>query len=355
MSVNGSSGRHVAVVGGGIFGAVTAVELSARGHRVTLFERRDDLLQEASWANHRRVHHGYHYPRSPETALSSLRSLRSFKTRYGGSIINGYDHYVGIARSGSRTTAAAYAEFCSSVGLKLSEVTPEFIREGSLEVCFSVPEASIDIAGLRRELWRRMTALGVHVRLNSLAEADDLGTFDHIVVATYERLNLLAGLEVGRMLKFEVVEKVIVSLPRRYANTSVVVLDGSFPSLDPFPDWDRTWILGHVEAGRHSSNVGLRPAVPARLRPHVNSGLVLTPLSRHRQIMAAAGEFLLGVSDSTYRGSLFTVRTVLPGVERTDERPTLVEPVSDQVISILGGKLISSVEAANEVAALLEL
>jgi L-2-hydroxyglutarate oxidase LhgO len=58
----------VTVTGGGIFGCTTALELSAKGFDVNLFELNDDILKGASKNNFNRVHLGYHYPRDLETA-----------------------------------------------------------------------------------------------------------------------------------------------------------------------------------------------------------------------------------------------------------------------------------------------
>ena len=65
-----NSNYKVAVVGGGIFGAAAAIEIATLNVDVTIFEREHDLLQAASGINQYRLHRGYHYPRSTETALS---------------------------------------------------------------------------------------------------------------------------------------------------------------------------------------------------------------------------------------------------------------------------------------------
>jgi hypothetical protein len=51
---------------------------------------------------------------------------------------------------------------------------------------------------------------------------------------------------------------------------------------------------------------------------------------------------------------MFTVRTVLPGVEGTDARPTLVRRVSERMITVFSGKIATCVGAAAEVASLVE-
>ena len=63
---------RVAVVGGGIFGCTTAWKLAKNGYEVDLFEKNDDIITQASSINQYRLHRGYHYPRSKETAILDI-------------------------------------------------------------------------------------------------------------------------------------------------------------------------------------------------------------------------------------------------------------------------------------------
>src|SRR3989338_8270724 len=91
----------VAVVGAGLFGISTALELDRAGHTVTLFEKNSDILQAASGINQYRLHRGYHYPRSKETIQSALITEGSFRKEYGPAIIDGPEHYYCIAKEKS--------------------------------------------------------------------------------------------------------------------------------------------------------------------------------------------------------------------------------------------------------------
>ncbi|MEO7521915.1 MAG: FAD-dependent oxidoreductase [Gemmatimonas sp.] len=55
----------IAMLGGGIMGSCTALELAERGHRVTLFERNAELLSEASLHNEGKLHLGFVYAADP--------------------------------------------------------------------------------------------------------------------------------------------------------------------------------------------------------------------------------------------------------------------------------------------------
>ena len=89
----------VLVVGGGIFGCSISLELSKSGFDVTLIEKDSDIMGNASKQNHNRIHYGYHYPRSIETATQSLDGLLSFLMTYKESIINNFPNYYSVAKN----------------------------------------------------------------------------------------------------------------------------------------------------------------------------------------------------------------------------------------------------------------
>ena len=77
------------VVGGGIFGSTAAVSLANNGYDVEIHEKQSDIMMCASNINQYRLHKGYHYPRSSDTALECNKGLKTFKRKYEQSILNG--------------------------------------------------------------------------------------------------------------------------------------------------------------------------------------------------------------------------------------------------------------------------
>ena len=60
-----------------------ACHLAAKGQRVILLERGENLLERASHNNQARVHQGYHYPRSLITGLRSRENYTRFVAEFG--------------------------------------------------------------------------------------------------------------------------------------------------------------------------------------------------------------------------------------------------------------------------------
>ena len=107
----------ICVIGGGIFGVTTAFTLGMeKKFDVHLFEKNSDILKSASGSNQYRVHRGYHYPRSKETAQSSVNGEQTFLDVYNDAIMNGkIEHYYCIAKKDSLVTPTEYENFMSNL------------------------------------------------------------------------------------------------------------------------------------------------------------------------------------------------------------------------------------------------
>ena len=67
-----------AIIGGGIFGCLCAIELSKLGKKVILLEQKESLMNGASSNNTNRLHLGYHYPRDLNTAQQCKKGFELF-------------------------------------------------------------------------------------------------------------------------------------------------------------------------------------------------------------------------------------------------------------------------------------
>jgi hypothetical protein len=343
----------VAVVGGGVFGATAAIELANRGFQVDLFERRNDLLQAASGINQYRLHRGYHYPRSLATAIECRDSEQTFRDAFGKAVVDSEEHYYAISSHDSLTTAEDYARFLEQTGLEHTPTSLDLIRETSVSTVLRVRESLFDADVLRAVLWRGLREAGVRVHTGVAASGSILDRFDLSVIATYAELNRLTARS-PRVYQFEVCEKPVVKLPREYSGRSVVVMDGPFMCVDPLPG-SPFHVLGNVVHAIHHTNIGAFPEVPDELRDHLNRGVVRSPrVTKIGDFVTSAATFFRNFEQAEHIGSMFTVRAVLPAVEDTDARPTVIQQLDDRTISIFSGKIDTCIRAADEVGTLAE-
>jgi hypothetical protein len=216
-------------------------------------------------------------------------------------------------------------------------------------LCIRARESLLDPDILRRICTRRLEASGVKLRLSTPVSYGELGRYDIVVNCTYSSLNSLLGGRAGRDFQFELCEKPVVRLPREFSGKSIVIMDGPFMCVDPFGSTG-LHLLGNVVHAIHERSVGKLPEAGGEFRPLLDSGIVRNPpVTNFGRFIESASEFMPLIRKAEHVGSMFTVRAVLPGLEATDARPTLVECMDGRLISVFSGKLSSCVEAARQV------
>ncbi|TSC74741.1 MAG: hypothetical protein G01um101444_176 [Parcubacteria group bacterium Gr01-1014_44] len=341
----------IAVVGAGIFGISAAVKLAQNSHRVDLFEKEDGILKAASGINQFRLHRGFHYPRSSETTGDSIRTEKSFRLEYGQAVIDDGEQYYGIAKEGSLISADTYLDFCQKFKLGHEHIKPAFLNHSQIDLCLRAKEGRIDHAKLKKICLSRIKKLRVNLRLETKATPGLLKNYDLAVLCAYANLNslLLHVPDQQKKYQFELCEKPVVKLPRQFTGKSLVMMDGPFMCLDPLGGTDK-FLLGNVVHAIHQSNIGLHPEVDDKFLPILNKGIIKNPpITNFKKFIESGVQFIPELAKAEHIGSMFTIRTVLPHKEETDERPTIVSRINDKTITVFSGKFSNCVEAAEKV------
>lgn len=340
----------LAVIGAGIFGSTIAIKLAKDGFKVDLYEKEPDILQAASGINQYRLHRGYHYPRSSETAASLLGAERSFLAEYGDAVHTRKQYYA-IAREGSKTSAQQFKAFCKRWNLEHSEESLGLINKDSVDLIVRARESLIDPIKLRAIIRTRLKKSNVNLLLNTLATPAVTDTYDLVINCTYATLNYLLQQtpQARQQFQYELCEKPVLRLPRSFKGIGIVILDGPFTCIDPYADTD-FHVIGHVVHAIHATNTGLFPVVPKEFESLLNKGIVKNPpITRIKTFLEAGSRFMPELKKAEHIGSMYTFRTVLPNVDHTDERPTIVRKVTDKIINVFSGKIPTCVQAAEQV------
>jgi len=345
------SGLKIAIVGAGIFGVTVAIRLAAHGYTPDLYEKSDDILPAASGINQYRLHRGYHYPRSLETSVSSRDSEASFREEYSGAVLNDVEHYYSVSKRESLTSAVEYLAFCDNLRLEYVPAWTDLLDRDAVDLCIRVKESLLDPEALRAICWQKLLSLNVNIKLRTEANKQVISLYDFTVICTYSTINsfLCDFPEAQRDYQFELCEKPVVRLCRKFDRKSIVVLDGPFMCVDPFGR-SGLFVLGNVVHAIHQTNIGKTAIVDDRFKPYLNNGIVKEPpITNFKHFIASGAEFIPDLEEAEHVGSMFTIRTVLPYKDDTDERPTMVERVGDRIITIFSGKIGTCVEVANQV------
>ena len=328
-----------AVVGGGIYGVTAAIKLKTIGFNVDLYEAEDDIMKAASGINQYRVHRGYHYPRSYDTIMSCKNNEPSFIKYYHRSIVNNnIDHFYSISSKDSLTSPEEYLSILDKTGLEweIVESQPE------CDLTIRVNEKLYNHNTLRKICNERIYGNGVNLILNTKI-TKELKGYKYKIYATYASLNDLASIK--KDYQFELCEKPIFKLPSKYKNKSMVIMDGPFMCFDPLADTDYH-LAGNVVHAIHIRNIGNKPEIPTVYKKYINKDIIKNPkYTNVNRFIESAKKFFPEIENSKHVGSMYTIRTVLPNKDKTDERPTIVNKIDNNFI-LFSGKVGNCVEAS---------
>lgn len=349
---------RVAIIGAGLFGANCAIHLDKRCD-VVIFERKSDILQEASFINQYRHHWGYHYPRSVETVNDIKNAAKSFEDRYNESIIRNFPTFYCVVKEGSRVPADQYIKFCRDCRLpfKLEFPDPEYVNRDMISASLKTDEPIYDFPILHRLVKSYLSKCkNVELRLESEvvnASFEDDGTknlviksknrtyeerFDYVINVTYANLNKLMywlGFPI-KPLRIDLVEALIVKLP--IPKISFAFMDGPFTNLVPTSE-NHTFTLVHIKYSMLRRDVPPDGLIPKEWYNYK---------SNRNQILEESEKWLPILKKAEVLESRYVFRGVNAYREHDDARPSDIIRHGFGCWSILGGKIINCVSASQE-------
>ena len=238
--------KRIKIIGAGIFGCAIGYELSRVGHHVTIIEQDGDIMQRASKANHNRLHLGYHYPRSVETAEQSLDGLVSFLTNYKDAIVSHFPNYYMIAREGSNVTSAEYIKFCNEAKIDYTNEMPNasLINGNLISLSINTDEAVFDYDILKSLVKEYVKDIDIKFNTEFDGNIDDC---DYLINTTYASINKVNKLLGVPELKLKLQDVVIPYFRMESDPFGITIMDGPFCSVLPKGSNPNEFLLYSVE------------------------------------------------------------------------------------------------------------
>ena len=358
-----SEQRSAAVIGCGIFGAMTALRLAEAGWDVTIFERLPTALQGSSFNNQNRLHLGFHYPRDDETARQCIRGFEHFKQTFPECILDRFPNAYFIAEQGSMTTPGDYLAFCQRVGLPYTLLSLDAFepRLQGVSLGLLCDEVVYDCAILRHLILQRLQDSGIKPVFNCDvtgiqrdghgyrldAGGRPLGRHDAVVNCTYADVNRLTS-QLGHVVpEYQYEYTMVPILEWDQPPLGITVMDGRFMTLLPFGKSGR-FLMYHVSHTVVASEVThLMP--PTWRDPATRPSTQVDQQALFRKMQAACAEFVPSVMDAKLTGFLEGPRVVLAHKDKTDARPSILRQHEPTFLSVFTGKIDHCMWVADDV------
>jgi glycine/D-amino acid oxidase-like deaminating enzyme len=342
------------IIGAGIYGCYlsTLLRVAFPESKIALIEEKHQILGAASTNNQRRIHMGYHYPKSFLTAARSRINFDRFVKDFSDSIVKDFTSIYAVPHSRSSISPSQFVEFCKRIRAPLRNAAPaiaELFDPTKIAAVFETQEYVYDVTRLREQFLARLSDSRIELLLNhrvsglkaepgrycvqaASQEGRDFEiSADLVFNCTYSHLNSIFPDSDPCPLKYEFAEMALMEMPPSLQKIGVTLVCGPFFSLMPYPG-SACHTLSHVIYTPHFSYQ--HPFLPSATRAH-------PPVSRWRHMVSDAARYLPSLTQAKYQDSIWETKAIVATEEKRDGRPILIHRHSQHpgVFSVLGSKI----------------
>ena len=328
----------LAVIGSGFFGITLGLILSKK-HEVDIYEKENSILNGASSSNQFRFHLGYHYPRSQKTMHEINKSKDLFISYFGKKIFGKTFNYYLVANT-SKTSYKKYEQFLIKNNLYYVSKNL-FSNNKFIEKTILTKEKILNIFNFKKIVIDKIKKSNLNLKLKTEFNKKNIEEYDKVIIATYSNNNLLLrklGIKKLSDYKFQLVEKILVKLPKQYSKKSFIVIDGNYVCVDPYLG-TKYHLLSDVKLSKLETTIGKFPTFKNKNKKYLNKGIIKNiKISRFNKFINRSSSYLPFLREAKYIGSMYVVRTIKKNKEKTDERTSSVNFHSNKILSVLSGK-----------------
>jgi len=348
------------IIGGGFYGSMAALHISKFSNieNVAILEKESNIFSRASSNNQYRVHNGYHYPRSFNTANRSRINFKRFIKEWPIKVINkGGTSLYAIPKMLSKINANQFIKFCHSINAKIkptSKHNERIFNKSKFDGIFETEEYCFNPIHLRDKIEEDLNLNKIDTYFNNEVieitqgsnsslkllskEGEATKIFDSnlVINCSYSGLNQIKGDLLGpsAKLKHEIVELVFLEAPAELTGLGVTIMDGPFFSILPTSN-KRVHSLTHVRYSPHSSWIDSKEINPYRKFNSFNKN------TRFERMIRSSEKYIPMLKNSKYVGSKFEIKTILEKNEIDDGRPIFFERDKNllNLYYVLGSKI----------------
>lgn len=358
-----SKTKSIAIIGGGIFGALNAIRLNEFGHDVTILERSQDLLTGASFNNQNRLHLGFHYPRDDETARQCIRGYESFKKTFRPSILSDFENAYFISSKGSNTSPEEYIKFCErhSLPYKHIELNSFYPKVKNVDLGILCGESVYDCMILRNLIIEMIKEKSIKILCSTNVEYIERNSgkyslivsskkkmsYDIIINCTYSDINRLTENLFPDVTKNQYEYTMVPIIEWDHDLLGITIMDGNFMTILPFGKTGK-FLLYHVEHSVIERSVSYQIPlkwINNKTSPYKN----INHSKLFNNMINDCIKFVPDLANSRLVGFLHGSRMVQDKKEKSDARPSIIKEYEKGYITVFSGKIDHSIWVADEI------
>ena len=325
--------KKLAIIGAGFYGCTAGLVLS-KDYDIEIFEIENDILNSASKINQFRFHRGYHYPRSQKTIDQIKSSYKKFTKFYGKDVLKNTNNFYAISKKNSLTNFNKYIKILDKNNLYFKKIINEELFSNLIEGAIESNEKTLNYFKIKKKITQLLKKYKIKINFSALVHKKMLKDFDKIIVCTYANNNQILktlGVKPITKYRFELIEKIIVKLPPKFKNLSLVVLDGKFVCLDPYLG-TKYHLLSDVKHSKIEVINNKLPYFKNFKKKLINNTVHKNiKISNYKKFIDSSKKYLPFITEAKYIGSFFVTRTIKCNVEKTDERTTEIKKINNKI------------------------
>ena len=335
----------IGIIGSGIYGCWIANELSKnKNNQIYIFEKNKEIMSGSSKRNQYRVHGGYHYLRSINTAARCRDNYKKFLDFFPNCIKKNIKNIYALGKHRSKIDSYQFERNCNLIGAPFKKESKynHLFNDNLISEIYEVDETVYDYISFKNQIKNLIdknniklnfeTEIIKYINDNKLyTSSGEIFNVDFVFNCTYSNLEKIENLGPKKFfLNYKLSQIALIKSPSDLENLGITVIDGPFFSLLPYNNSSHT--LSHV------NYTHINESKNNTFNKDQNVLGENFAKNNARKMILDASRFIPSLSSVKSNESFFEVKALCRDLTHNDSRPIVVEK-NHNVFNVLGAKI----------------
>ena len=338
--------KKIAIIGGGIYGCWIAYVLSKKGYKVNLFEKNHEIISESSKLNQYRIHRGYHYLKSLNTAYRCQANYEKFTQFFSSAVHSNFKSFYAISKYQSNINGNTFEKACNLLNMPFEKKNLsdyEIFNPNLIEKVYEVDEKIYNVDKLREIFLELINNKNISSFLNTKIKSlninekylktsdNEIFKFDYLFNCTYSDIEQFDNISNEDLeLSYVLSEIGILEVPEIIKNIGITVIDGPFFSVLPINNQYHS--ISHVTYTHLEKN---EKNIFFEKKEYLNKNISYVNL---RKMILDAARYIPEIEKSLIIKSFYQIKAIQKKNNRNDSRPIIIKK-KDKCFNVVGSKI----------------